>query len=214
MHWLGPKTAEKNLIYFHGGGYALPCSLGHVQWLFDLQKELSKKTSISVILVSYTLTPHLQFPGQIQQAAETLNWVLGKHGKKPSQVVHDRQTPVASADEASQVVVAGDSAGGNMTLGLLAHLLHPHPSVTKVELSEPLATSILISPWVKFDTDDDSWKRNATSDMIPPPAAARWKALFLGDHLPNEYSEPIIADAKFLSGLDKASREPTILANC
>jgi hypothetical protein len=33
---------------------------------------------------------------------------------------------------------------------------------------------------VKFGCEDDSWKRNATSDMIPPASALRWTALFLG----------------------------------
>lgn len=53
-----------------------------------------------------------------------------------------------------KIVIAGDSAGGNLTLGLISHLLHPHPDVPKVELSGPLATTILISPWVKFTTLD------------------------------------------------------------
>ncbi|CAK3888142.1 Steryl acetyl hydrolase 1 [Lecanosticta acicola] len=186
LHWLGPKNSEKVILYFHGGGYALPCSPGHVQWLFDLQKELSKKTSVSVILVHYTLTPHLQYPGQLSQAVETLNWVLGKHGKKPS-----------------QVAIGGDSAGGNLTLGLMSHLLHPLPDITKVELSEPLATAVLISPWTSFGTDGDSWKRNATSDMLPPEAARRWASLYLGDSPANEYNEPIRADSQFYSGLPK-----------
>ena len=33
----------------------------------------------------------------------------------------------------------------------MAHLLHPHPSATKIELSEPLAGAILISPWTNLE---------------------------------------------------------------
>lgn len=80
-----------------------------------------------------------------------------------------------------QIVLAGDSAGGNMSLALLSHLLHPNPEVKpRIELNEPLAGAVLISPWVKFATDDDSVKRNATSDMVTPQAANRWSSLFLG----------------------------------
>lgn len=86
LHWLGPKSAEKIIIHFHGGGYTLCCSAGHVTWLFELQQELSKKTaSVAVILVSYTLAPKGQYPLQLQQAAESLQHLL-KKGKKASNV--------------------------------------------------------------------------------------------------------------------------------
>jgi hypothetical protein len=68
-------------------------------------------------------------------------------------------------------------------MGLLSHLLHPHSDVIKIELQQPLASAILISPWIKFGTTDESWTRNATSDMIAPKAGHRWTALFLGESL-------------------------------
>ena len=67
-----------------------------------------------------------------------------------------------------------------MALSLISHLLHPHPDVEKVELSEPLAGAILVSPWVKFGTDDDSVKRNMTSDYVTAAAADRWSSAYLG----------------------------------
>ena len=67
-----------------------------------------------------------------------------------------------------------------MTFSLMSHLHHPHPEATAIKLSQPLAGAILISPWIKFATDDDSIKRNATSDMVTPAAANRWSSLFLG----------------------------------
>ena len=68
-----------------------------------------------------------------------------------------------------------------MTFMLISHLMHPHPDVSpKIKLSEPLAGAILISPWVKFGTDDESVKRNATSDYVTPKAANRWSKAFLG----------------------------------
>jgi hypothetical protein len=65
-------------------------------------------------------------------------------------------------------------------LSLISHLLHPHSDVPKVELSEPLAGAILVSPWVKFGTDDDSVKRNMMSDYVTAPAANRWSSSYLG----------------------------------
>ena len=71
-----------------------------------------------------------------------------------------------------------------MAMSLMSHLVHPHPDATKIQLGEPLPGAILISPWTKFATDDDSIKRNQTSDMVTPTAADRWSSLFLGKQAP------------------------------
>ncbi|CAK1354803.1 hypothetical protein CB0940_01388 [Cercospora beticola] len=186
VHWLGPKAASKTILYFHGGGYALSCTAGHFQWLFGLQNELSKTTAVSVVVVAYTLTPKGQYPEQLRQAAESLEWLTGTVGKKTE-----------------DIIVAGDSAGANLTIGLLSHLLHPHPELPNPTAGGSLAAAVLISPWIKFSTTDDSFRRNATSDMIPPAAADRWKKLFLGEKSSDKYSEPSLADSAWYSGLDK-----------
>ncbi len=77
-------------------------------------------------------------------------------------------------------MLAGDSAGGHMALSLISHLLHPHSDVPKIDLSEPLAGVILVSPWVTFRTDDDSVTRNMTSDYVTATAANRWSSSYLG----------------------------------
>ncbi|KAK3686902.1 hypothetical protein LTR37_019344 [Vermiconidia calcicola] len=187
VYWLGPKSAEKILLYFHGGGYVLSCSPGHFQWLFDLQNELAKGHSISVAVVGYTLAPHGQYPVQLQQAAESLTWLLESQEKRPS-----------------DIIIGGDSAGGNMALMLMSHLVHPHSSVSSsINLSEPLAGALLISPWAKFATDDDSVRRNQNSDMVTPEAAHRWSSLFLGSSALDNYNQPILADAAWFNGLDR-----------
>lgn len=82
-----------------------------------------------------------------------------------------------------QIIVGGDSAGGNMATMLLLHLLHPNSAISGgLKLREPLAGAVLVSPWWKFKAEDDSVKRNATSDMVTPTAADRWSSLFLGMH--------------------------------
>ncbi|KAM3415344.1 hypothetical protein BST61_g8873 [Cercospora zeina] len=186
LHWLGPKSTSKTILYFHGGGYALACTSGHFEWLLALQTELSKTTSVSIAVAAYTLTPQGQYPVQLRQAAESLEWLISSVGKK-----------------AQDIIVAGDSAGGNLTVGLLSHLLHPHPDIKKLTMEEPLPAAVLISPWIKFSTTDDSFRRNATSDMIPPAAADRWQKLFLGAKPADKYSEPSLADSAWYTGLDK-----------
>lgn len=74
------------------GGYVLCLTPGHLDWLFNLQEELSKTTSTAVVVVSYTLAPHAQYPSQLQQAAESLEWLTNSQKKKPSNVcnLHSR----------------------------------------------------------------------------------------------------------------------------
>lgn len=70
---------------------------------------------------------------------------------------------------------------GHMTVSLLSHLLHPHPAATKIVLTEPLASVILISPWNKLfpsPSSMDTYKQ--TSDMIVPSAGQRWSSMYLG----------------------------------
>ena len=72
LAWYGPKTAEKVVLYFHGGGFVLSASVGHVQWLSDLQKDLSKEKSVAVVLLFYTLAPHAQYPTPVSYTHLTL----------------------------------------------------------------------------------------------------------------------------------------------
>lgn len=131
--------------------------------------------------MGYTLAPCGRYPLQLKQAAESLEWLLETQKRKPSDVSRRYTLDCHSFAKEGQIVLAGDSAGGNLALALISHLLHPHPEIaSKITLSEPLAGAVLISPWTKFDTDDDSVKRNRTSDMVTATAADRWSSSFLG----------------------------------
>lgn len=68
----------------------------------------------------------------------------------------------------------------------MSHLLHPHPKATKIDLAEPLAGVILISPWTNlFPIQTEESIFNETSDVITIDAGRRWSALFLGKSLIN-----------------------------
>lgn len=94
LFWLGTKSAENIILYCHGGGYSLSCSPGHFAWLFDLQNELAKNHSISAVMIGYTLAPHGQYPVQLQQAAESLDFLMQKLEKKPSNVSCNQHSPI------------------------------------------------------------------------------------------------------------------------
>ncbi|GAB7350358.1 hypothetical protein MBLNU459_g0987t1 [Dothideomycetes sp. NU459] len=188
--WVGAKSADKVIVFFHGGGYVLPATPGHCKWLFDLTQHLSKKFSVSSILLGYTCSPEGQYPTQLCQAAELVHHLIEKEGKKPS-----------------DIIIAGDSAGGNLSLALLSHILHPHPDVpTKINLTEPLRAAVLISPWVSFDVNQASFHRNYQSDFLPQ-GNTRWSQAFLGTAKSDAYNEPVTADKSWFQGLAGAASE-------
>ena len=86
LHWLGNRRADKIILYFHGGGYALSCSAGHFKWLFGVQTELAKAHSIATVVVAYTVSPKGQYPLQLKQAVESLRWLVQSEGRKPRDV--------------------------------------------------------------------------------------------------------------------------------
>lgn len=99
LHWIGSKTAKKVFLYFHGGGYVLSCGPGHYAWLYELQQDLSKSASVSVVLVGYTLAPHGQYPKQLVEAAESLQWLVETQKYQPSDVsIHGLPAQALHAD--------------------------------------------------------------------------------------------------------------------
>lgn len=106
-------------------------------------------------------------------------------------------------------MLAGDSAGGNLVLALLSHLLHPHPSssIPRLTLSSPLAGALMISPWGRFDTSLPGFKRNYASDMLVAVAEDQWAHAFLGSAPSDHYTEPATAPPEWWKGLDAVVKD-------
>ena len=49
LHWLGDKSAQKVMLYCHGGGYGLPIMAGQVAFLNECQTRL-KKEGVDVVV--------------------------------------------------------------------------------------------------------------------------------------------------------------------
>lgn len=164
-HWIGSPDAEAVIVYCHGGGYVNPANEGTFRYLPRLVKDLNmdeSETSISVLLLAYTLAPEAVYPTQLREAAVVIAHLVRDTGRSPS-----------------KIFVAGDSAGGNLVLSLLSHILHPHPDVLALKLECPLGGALLISPWVGFRTDYPSFSSNATLDLLAPLPLRKWSAMFL-----------------------------------
>lgn len=232
-HWIGNKDAKNVLIYFHGmrpGLYAIkhPCSVSldmdinlpiliifigggfaaaagpaffQLQYnILDQLKAAGK--DIAIFFITYTLTPHAVYPTQLKQAVGALRYIVDTTGRSPS-----------------NIFIAGDSAGGNLTLGILSHISHPHKAIEPLELSEPLAGALTISPWVSFSLDYPSVEENKNKDMLTTSILERWQSLYVAGSERDNYTEPLhapadwwrnlkVRDVLILTGSDDLFRSP------
>lgn len=149
--WVGNRhKARKIVLYLHGGGYRLPSVAGHFEcvWNSYVLSGVESETEVAVAFLQYSLAPTWKAPVQLCQAAAALSEILN------------------AGFSAKDVVVGGDSAGGNLTVQLLHHLVEPHAEATRIVLQEPLSAAFLISPWLGKDISAASFQENDRYDMI------------------------------------------------
>ncbi|ORY15269.1 alpha/beta hydrolase fold domain-containing protein [Clohesyomyces aquaticus] len=179
-HWIGNPSAKKLIVYYHGGGYVIPANAGQMQYLSDMKDALiAQGTDTAVVLLAYDLAPESKYPTQLKQAVELLRYLIETQGRSPS-----------------DITLGGDSAGGNLTLGVISHLSHPHPDIQALNLPSKLHAAILISPWCSFNIHTPAYKTNAEKDIFDGRALHRWSSAFLGSDSPfagDFYSEPALA---------------------
>lgn len=143
-----------------------------------MQKSLGP--GVSILLLAYSVAPEAKYPTQLKQAVELLHHLVHAQARNPS-----------------DLILGGDSAGGNIVLGVLSHLAHPHPDITPLSLAAKFHGALLISPWCSLTrTDTPAFIKNAQRDILNAPVLSRWATAFLGSDSPfagDFYSEPVLA---------------------
>lgn len=163
--WIGNRRkAKKTILFFHGGGYIAALLPGHLEWCWRayVSAGVEMNTEVAVAVLEYTLCPEARYPVQLRQAVSALTHLL-------SQGVRPRD-----------IIIGGDSAGGNLTAQLLTHLLEPHPTVPRVVLSEKLLGAFLVSPWLSRHTNHASFTENSWIDMLSGPTVDKCVKELLG----------------------------------
>ena len=200
------KTSDVTFLYFHGGAYYL-CDPATHRPICSL---LAKEGKGRVCSVRYRLSPQTAFPGQLLDAFMVYLSLL----YPPPGSLHE-------AVPAEKIVIAGDSAGGNLSLALLQFLLQLHRSAAGVPMVKfhgrnvhvPLpAGASASSGWfdisrslpsiysfAKYDylptpKDDDSMSSIPPDDIWPadPPRGDLFCDLSLFDH---PLVSPFLADS-------------------
>jgi phosphinothricin tripeptide acetyl hydrolase len=136
--WLRPPSAEPGrvVLYLHGGGYVIGSPRSHRH----LAAAIAGAAGAAALLLDYRLAPEHPYPAAVDDATAAYRWLLDQ------------------AIAPARIVVAGDSAGGGLTVATLLALR---------EARVPLpAAAVCISPWVDLTCSGGSYRTRADADPI------------------------------------------------
>ncbi|KAJ7270731.1 Alpha/Beta hydrolase protein [Mycena haematopus] len=185
--WIGPKRLENVVLFLHGGGFLLPCSEFAMAFWRYVQLELEKQNiQVGFALLNYSLAPQASFPTPLKQAGLALDFLMAA-GVKPQ-----------------NLQLAGDSAGGNLTLQVLSQMLHPREGVPEIRLPGPLRGAYLISPWTNLSADSKSHTENEGRDFLGHAAIKDWGAQILAGFPETDrpFAEAVRAPEDWFKGAD------------
>nr|WP_289767668.1 alpha/beta hydrolase [uncultured Acetatifactor sp.] len=137
--WVGVNRAHMKkyvLLHCHGGGYSTGSSL----YARTLTSKLAESTSMDVLCFDYRLAPEHPYPAALEDAMQAWNYLM------------------LLGYGARDVIVTGDSAGGNLALALTLKL--------KEEKRLLPRGIILMSPWTDLTSSGKSFQTKAEADPV------------------------------------------------
>jgi acetyl esterase len=175
-----PRSDPRAVIaYYHGGGWVI----GALDEFDTLARQLVDRTGAAVMLVDYRLAPEHRYPTAAEDAWAALRWVEAHMAE------HNLQVPL---------VVAGDSAGGNLS-AITAQR-------AKAEGGPRLAAQVLVYPVTDADVDNASYTDPANQLML-----SRDSMIWFWDHYAPEAATRANPDASPLQAQDLTGLPPAIV---
>ena len=145
-HWLDAPGADPGrvLLFLHGGG----SSSGRWRSDGELAARLGRASGMRVLFAEYRLAPEHHFPAAIDDVLTAWRWLRTDQNLS-----------------AGSLAVAGDSAGGGLTVALL---------VATRDAGQALpAAAVLMSPTVDLTSSGASMTERADQDPVSTPALLR-----------------------------------------
>lgn len=141
------SSQDRVLLYLHGGGYIALSPITHR----NITMRLARYAGCRVLAINYRKAPHYPYPYPLEDSLLAYQWLLDQ------------------GYSADKIMLAGDSAGGHLTLSTLL-------AIRDRGLPVP-AGGVCLSPWTDLSCSGESMRHNRQRDtMIPArriPAAAR-----------------------------------------
>lgn len=165
---LRPKAVQDGptLLYFHGGGYVF----GSPRTISKMISHLAKKAGCAAVLPEYPLAPEHPFPAAVDYGLAAYHALL------------------AEGVDPAQLIIGGDSAGGNLALSVLAQL---------IKAKAPLPAGVFaLSPVTDFGFTGASITENDPTEVILPPSRIKdMTDAYLAGHKPDDPRiSPLCAD--------------------
>lgn len=168
------------IFYIHGGGWILGDKHTHNR----LIREIANKAQAAVVLIDFSRSPENQYPTAIEESYETIKYISE----------NDKNFNL----DASKLIVAGDSVGGNMAT-VLAMLVKERGGL-KIDYQ------LLFYPVTDANFETESYKQFSDGYWLSTDAM-KW---FWNAYLPNEEERkkytvsPLQASLEQLKGLPPA----------
>ena len=158
--------AERKVLYFHGGGYVSGSADTHRGFASQIAAELRAELTS----VNYRLAPESPFPAAVLDGVSAY------------------RTMVESGIDPKEIVIAGDSAGGGLTLATI---------LKARDLGLPLPAGLVVmSPWVDLTSSGESYIALAGVDGLVSHESIEFaKQAYLGGQDPHDpIASPVFSD--------------------
>jgi acetyl esterase len=133
------------ILYYHGGGWVI----GGLAESDKVGRLLAQRTGCTVVLVDYRLAPEYRFPTAVDDAWAALCWA------------DEHRAELAGHPQAGlgvPLVVAGDSAGGNLSAVIALR--------ARAAGGPPIALQVLVYPVIDCDLESTSYRDPANQLML------------------------------------------------
>lgn len=159
------KYSSKVILYIHGGGYVSGSCEDHRA----LVARIVNQTGIKALQFNYRLAPENPFPAALEDSITAYQFLLN------------------SGIPASDIIIAGESAGGGLCLCTLLAIR---------ERNLPLPSSaVAISPWTDLKCTGESYKTKNKVSLAPLNSWTVFSKYYTGDNDPLcPFISPIYGD--------------------
>lgn len=177
----GAGTTLPVIVYVHGGGWVFGNNHTHDR----LIRELAVGTGAAVVFPNYTRSPEARFPMALEECYAVVKWIAEEGAQ--------------NGFDPSRIAIAGDSAGGNLAIGV---------TLLAKERGEPaIIRQLLFYPVTNADYETGSYRQFASGYFLSRDAM-KW---FWDQYTTSSGERDMVVASPLLASLEQLSGLPPAL---